>query len=233
MIINVNKKNNKYLDKINEAYDYAIKFLKLPCKELEVNLKFVSKGQIRKLNRAFRENDKVTDVLSFPSFQILAGDVLDVEDENVNEIINTLSKNCFDEETGEVKFNASKFNDNVENTLYRNDIMISRKPEIRTGEYWNQTKSKKGNKGITLKKNMPTEIYGSYTSVNPAYAIMVKITKGNKMTQKLVGYPIFLVNNKNNQLEVNYYQRLLGLSENDKYEFISKPILTTNIVHIF
>lgn len=156
--------------------------------------------------------------------QLRYGYVINSLDENVNEIINTLSKNCFDEETGEVKFNASKFNDNVENTLYRNDIMISRKPEIRTGEYWNQTKSKKGNKGITLKKNMPTEIYGSYTSVNPAYAIMVKITKGNKMTQKLVGYPIFLVNNKNNQLEVNYYQRLLGLSENDKYEFISKPI---------
>ena len=67
MIININKKKYKYLDKIKEAYDYALKFLKIPCKELEVNLKIVSKGQIRKLNKTFRDNDKVTDVLSFPN----------------------------------------------------------------------------------------------------------------------------------------------------------------------
>lgn len=67
MIINTNKKNYKYLDKISEAYDYAIKLLNIPCKELEVNLKIVSKRQIRKLNKTFRDNDKVTDVLSFPN----------------------------------------------------------------------------------------------------------------------------------------------------------------------
>lgn len=69
MIINFNKQafNKKYITKIYEAYDYAIKVLKLKCKDLEVNINFVSPKEIRELNSKFRSNNNVTDVLSFPN----------------------------------------------------------------------------------------------------------------------------------------------------------------------
>ena len=69
MIINFNKKlfNKKYIDKIIEAYDYALIYLKLPCTDLEVNIDFVSKNKIKELNTKFRNNPNVTDVLSFPN----------------------------------------------------------------------------------------------------------------------------------------------------------------------
>lgn len=69
MIINFNKKlfNKKYIEKIVEAYDYAVKLLKVPCDDLEVNISFVNKSLIREQNAKFRETDKVTDVLSFPT----------------------------------------------------------------------------------------------------------------------------------------------------------------------
>ena len=69
MIINFNKTrfNKKYIDLIQKAYDFAIKTLKVPCKELEVNIDFVSKRRIRELNTEFRNKPAVTDVLSFPS----------------------------------------------------------------------------------------------------------------------------------------------------------------------
>lgn len=69
MIINFNKTkfNEKYIELIKQAYDYAIKMLKVPCKQLEVNIDFVSKKRIKDLNGKFRNKLAVTDVLSFPS----------------------------------------------------------------------------------------------------------------------------------------------------------------------
>lgn len=69
MIINFNKKllNKKYIEYINSAYTEALKILKIKCKDLEVNINFVSKKEIRELNAKFRNKDAVTDVLSFPN----------------------------------------------------------------------------------------------------------------------------------------------------------------------
>ena len=69
MIINFNKTkfNKKYIELINQAYEYALKYLKVPCKDLEVNIDFVSSARIKELNSKFRNKDAVTDVLSFPS----------------------------------------------------------------------------------------------------------------------------------------------------------------------
>lgn len=69
MIINFNKKlfNSKYIEYINNAYNEALKILKIKCKDLEVNINFVSKKEIKELNNKFRNKDAVTDVLSFPN----------------------------------------------------------------------------------------------------------------------------------------------------------------------
>jgi len=69
MVINFNKKlfNKKYINKIQEAYEYALKVMKVPCKDLEVNISFVSKLEIKNQNEKFRNISKVTDVLSFPN----------------------------------------------------------------------------------------------------------------------------------------------------------------------
>ena len=68
----INLYKNRYsIDNIEkyiiDAYKYAINYLKLPCKDLEVNLSFVSKDVIKELNATHRGKDTVTDVLSFPT----------------------------------------------------------------------------------------------------------------------------------------------------------------------
>ena len=68
MIINYNKKMfvSKYKKYISHAYETALDVIKPACKELEVNITFVSKEGIRKINSQYRNVDRPTDVLSFP-----------------------------------------------------------------------------------------------------------------------------------------------------------------------
>lgn len=152
------------------------------------------------------------------------GYVINSLDSTAYDLINNLSNKYMDQKTGEVFFNAQEFNKKIENTLYRNDIMISKKTEIKTGEFYNQTKNSKGNKGVSLKKNMPTNLYGSYTSLNPSFGIMVKYTQKGKKQQRLIGYPIYLVNQNNQDIKDEYIRNLLNLNQNDKYSFMSNPI---------
>lgn len=90
MIINFNKKifNKKYIAKIQEGYDYALKVLKIKCKDLEVNINFVSPKEIKSLNSKFRNNNNVTDVLSFPN-------LLEEGRTNMQLIIDKLTKENF------------------------------------------------------------------------------------------------------------------------------------------
>lgn len=151
------------------------------------------------------------------------GYVINSLDERVSDIVLKISENFSDKETGEILFDAHEFNKRVEETLYRNDILVSKKVEFKSGELYNQTKNKKGGAGVQLKANMPTELYGAYTSLNPAYALLAKINKKGKETQKLVGFPIYLIGKSDNIVNA-YYKKLLNLSDNDTFELDSKKI---------
>ena len=67
MLINYNKRKSKYYNMLAKVYMRAIDVLKIPCKDLEVNVAMVNKKTIRNINAQFRQIDKVTDVLSFPN----------------------------------------------------------------------------------------------------------------------------------------------------------------------
>ena len=166
-------------------------------------------------------NNKLRELGQYKSLKY--GYVINSLDESVSDIVNDITKNLVDEKTGEVLFDAHEFNKLVEDTLYRNDILVSRKTEIRTGEFYNQTKQKKGGKGIPLKGNMPIEMYGSYTSINPSYAVILRYEKKGKIQQRLVGMPIYLIKSSDND-KYNYLKSLLDLQDNNLCEIISKPI---------
>ncbi len=90
MIINFNKKlfNRKYIDLITRAYGYALECLKVSCKDLEVDIDFVSVKEIHRQNLEFRNTDRPTDVLSYPN--LLAVGVTDAQ-----VLGNKLTKNNF------------------------------------------------------------------------------------------------------------------------------------------
>ena len=153
-----------------------------------------------------------------------------IEEKRYNElrygyVVNSIDQDFMleDNKTGEI-FNIKDFTNKIENTLYRNDILVSKKTEIRTGEFYNQTKNKKGLKGVSLKKNMDTNLYGSYTSLNPSYAILVKYFKNNKEEQKLIGIPIYITIQNDKEILLNYIKDLLDLDNINSLEILKDKI---------
>ena len=61
-----NRINKNLISNVERAFDKAIDYLKIPCKNLEVNIAIISSLKIKKMNREHRGVNKVTDILSFP-----------------------------------------------------------------------------------------------------------------------------------------------------------------------
>lgn len=87
-------KNKKYQDEIAKYYLKAMEVLLPSVFDLEVNIAFVSRREIKKLNKSFRGFDKVTDVLSFPTMVNDCNNLTGkVENSNFSKIIvKTISK---------------------------------------------------------------------------------------------------------------------------------------------
>ncbi len=122
------------------------------------------------------------------------GYVINSLDSSMNDTMREVISMNFDEKTGEILFDAEGFNKKVEDTLYRNDILISRKSEIKTGQLYKETiyphNDRKIKSGIRLSKKLPVEKYGFYTNINYSYLILVETQGKNYM----FGIPIMFEN---------------------------------------
>ncbi|MFI3307925.1 MAG: type II CRISPR RNA-guided endonuclease Cas9 [Mycoplasmatota bacterium] len=142
-------------------------------------------------------------------------------------VINSLDPRFdYDEVTGVPNSFIINLNKIIFDTLHRNDIIVTKKTSIRKGEFYNQTKNSKGKKGVNLKDNLPSVLYGSYTSLNPAYILLVKYEKKKKVEQRLIGIPIYIdvKAKKNNDFIISYVKTLLELPEESNVEILSNKI---------
>ena len=132
----------------------------------------------------------------------------------------------FNEKTGEIRFDADEFNNLIAKTLYQNDILISKKTEINNGKFYRETKNSKNKPGVALKKNLSTKLYGSYTGLVPAYAVLVEYVKKGKNDRRMIGIPIYydkLVKNDKNII-INYIEELLKVDKDSKIKILSNKI---------
>ena len=118
-------------------------------------------------------------------------------------------------EQGEIVFEPEKFNHIVHDTLYQNDIIISKKTEMKTGRFYKETihsKKEKGNK-IPLKAGLDPKLYGGYQDIEVAYTVLVFYHN----QYKLVGIPIYIHEQakKNPKAIIEYIRTHLKLKESD------------------
>ena len=70
--------DDSIISDLEEVIKTTFKVLKQPVKDVKYNLYVVSKAFIHDLNLSTRGVDRATDVLSYPTTDILAGEVLDL-----------------------------------------------------------------------------------------------------------------------------------------------------------
>ncbi len=151
--------------------------------------------------------------------QLKYGFVINSLDEDVNDIVLEMCKDRVDDNTGELLFDAKEFNKKVENTLYRNDILVSRKTEIKGGLLFKETIYPKKVGNIKIKENMPTHLYGGYSNMQTAYLVLVKYHK----KVKLIGIPvdISLKASKDSTIKYNFIKEHLHV---DTFEILKDKI---------
>lgn len=126
--------------------------------------------------------------------------------------------NIYDDITGEILFDADSFNERVANNLLCNDILISRKTEVRTGEFYNQTIYPANRGQIELKKGLNSALYGGYSSVNCSYLALIQY----KNKKKLIGIPIQVALKNKTVFDSKdlYIREQLKIKDDETYEIL-------------
>lgn len=153
----------------------------------------------------------------------------------INSIDNEVGQ--FNQETGEIVFDADEFNKTIAKEMYSNQVLVSRKTEIQTGKFYDETKYKKQSdkaKGIPIKTNLKVELYGYYQKPQASYAVVVKYEQKGKTKQQMVGIPIYIdkISKPNDQKRIDYIKELLKLPKEVNLEIVKDKIpfgITLNI----
>ena len=147
-------------------------------------------------------------------------------------IVNSLNGNftIANKKDGDV-IDVTSLNNTIKKQMYNNDVLVTRKTEIKTGGLFNETKyAAKNVKGsIKLKDNLSLD-YGGYSSLSPSYACVIKYSKKGKEEQRMVGMPIMYAN-KDITVKISYLKKLLELKDNDYVKIVKDKIPFNAIIN--
>lgn len=157
------------------------------------------------------------------------GYVINSLDPSLNENIVELSKKYINKETGELLFDSNQFNSTIEKNYYCNDILISRKAEIRSGQFFKQTVYPARMGTIPIKNNLSTELYGGYSNMETKYLILLKY----KNKTKIIGIPMDIAAKENTipTLKDAFIREQLKLKQEDTYTILRDKIPFETMIH--
>ena len=170
---------------------------------------------------AIREmNNEIVKLDDGKRIKLQYGYVVNSLDENLFGIVSKISSKFVNKKTGDVNFNPKEFNETVENTLYRNDILISRKSEAKEGKFYKETIYKRGIGTIPINKKMDVKLYGGYSNMETKNMMLIKL----KDNYKLVGIPVFFNKNTLKEEFNSFINEQLNNQFLEKFKIIKKDI---------
>lgn len=146
---------------------------------------------------------------------------------NYGLIVDSIENDIYND-SGEVLFDSENFKRVVINNMYNQDILTTKKTEIKDNEFYDQTIYKKGVGKIPLKKDLPAEKYGGYNSANSSYMALIKYTNKNEEKIKLIGIPIMYTSRKNNNMIIDSY--IKDTINKEKYTIIKDKIAFNSLI---
>jgi len=106
--------------------------------------------------------------------------------------IGSLKTRIIDNTTGEIKWDGEKRLAKARKILQYKDVLVSKKKEEQSGQFYNQTIYPKGSSEakIPLKKGMDPGKYGGYSGEMQAYCVLIESDQGKKRKREFVGIPV-------------------------------------------
>lgn len=97
-------------------------------------------------------------------------------------------------EEGIICWNGSEEIEKVKKALMYKDCRVTKKLEVLTGAYYNETIYGRNEKEakIPLKKGLDPQKYGGYSGQQIAYSLIVQYVNKKKLCKKLIGIPIYI-----------------------------------------
>lgn len=132
-----------------------------------------------------------------------------------------------DKKTGKIIFNVEDFNKKINDNLYCNDILVSRKTEIRNGMFYKETLYSKNIGKINIKEGLSPSMYGGYNNAETSYLMLIEY----KNKKQLIGIPTLIVVKNNSILLDEYLKKQLKLKENDTYKILKRNIPFDTLVN--
>ena len=132
-------------------------------------------------------------------------------------VLGAFENGLVDPDTGEILFDHNDTIRYMKEAYHYKDCFITKKPEIFTGEFWNQTiQPKSGNGSICIKKGLDVKNYGGYSGVQIACCAAITYYDGNKQLSYMTGISV--------RDFYEYGQNIEGLTEHLRKEFNDKSL---------
>ncbi len=139
------------------------------------------------IERKYPKLDKQFDYNSYLKFN--KENKTNIQNSNYGFVLKSFDEKIYDDETGELIWDAEKTVKLAKNVLNFKDVLISKKTEKQVGEFYNQKPNKKGRASIELKKGLRTDVYGGYSGKNIEKFLVIECVSKKKKMGKLIGIP--------------------------------------------
>lgn len=143
-------------------------------------------------------------------------------------IINNMD-NDYVKEDDKIQINAEDWIQRIIKISSYQDMIVTKKVEKMSGEFYNQNALPKGKNLIPLKKNLDPIKYGGYSGKNESYYILIKYYKGKKEVKKMIGIPIVIdqLSKKEPNRVLEYIKNVEGITN---FEIVRNNICKNQMI---
>lgn len=143
-------------------------------------------------------------------------------------VINNMEKDFIDNK-GRLLIDANHWIQKIIKVSSYQDMLVTRKIEKRTGEFYDQNASPKGKNLSPIKEHLDPQKYGGYSKRKEAYSTLIKYRKNQKEILKMIGIPVMVDKKANGDIDIikQYIKEATSL---EQFEIVKNNIRKNQLI---